>query len=157
MARNEAMEVIRKGRQTKLIILPENPGGTDEREDYLWIRILWSENPWVSIITSASSRTNTRILVKSINFRLKHQSRTVPGVPIIICLVTSVPLGTVEKRVLSVPVDTNSSAHCHRAQARVIWYSAWWWEKYSSISQVQTPRGMDAFRCCRILGWVPEF
>lgn len=71
----------------------------DEYETYLWIRMLWSENPCVSIITSASSRTNTRILVKSINFRLKHQSRTVPGVPIIICLVTSVPLGTREKRV----------------------------------------------------------
>lgn len=70
-----------------------------ECETYLWIRMLWSENPCVSIITSASSRTNTRILVKSINFRLKHQSRTVPGVPIIICLVMSVPLGTGEKRV----------------------------------------------------------
>ena len=81
----------------------------DGWEDYLWIRMLWSENPCVSIITSASSRTNTRILVKSINFRLKHQSRTVPGVPIIICLVMSVPLGTREKRVWRPPSDANHS------------------------------------------------
>lgn len=52
----------------------------------------------MSIITSASSRTNTRILVKLINFRLKHQSRTVPGVPIIICSVISVPMETRKKR-----------------------------------------------------------
>lgn len=114
-------EIMWRSKQMKFPIWTEGWGREEDSEDYLWIRILWSENPWVSIITSASSRTNTRILVKSINFSLKHQSRTVPGVPIIICLVMSVPLGTGEKRVLSTPSDANNS---NRSQFRAVQHKA---------------------------------
>lgn len=56
--------------------------------------MLWSWWPWVAIITSASSKTNTLIFLGSMNFSLEHQSSTVPGVPITICSEIFWPLST---------------------------------------------------------------
>lgn len=61
---------------------------------HLWIRMLWSWWPCVSIMTSASSSTNTRIFLGSKNLNFPHQSSIVPGVPITICSWSFVPLGT---------------------------------------------------------------
>lgn len=58
--------------------------------------MLWSWWPWVAIITSASSKTNTLIFLGSMNFSLEHQSSTVPGVPITICSEIFWPLSTAE-------------------------------------------------------------
>lgn len=61
---------------------------------HLWIRMLWSWWPCVSIMTSASSSTNTRIFLGSKNLNFPHQSSIVPGVPITICSWSFVPFGT---------------------------------------------------------------
>lgn len=58
---------------------------------HLWMRILWEENPCVSIMTSASSSTNMQILLMLSSLRLKHQSSMVPGVPMTICSSSTVP------------------------------------------------------------------
>lgn len=59
--------------------------------------MLWSWWPWVAIITSASSNTNTLIFLGSMNFSLEHQSSTVPGVPMTICSEIFCPLSTAER------------------------------------------------------------
>lgn len=64
---------------------------------YLWIRIHWSWWPCVAIITSASSKTKTRIFFKSMTRYFRPQSRTFPGVPIIIWSFSFVP-GTTNRR-----------------------------------------------------------
>lgn len=61
---------------------------------HLWIRMLWSRWPCVAIITSASSSTNIVIFLGSMSLYLVHQSRTVPGVPMIICSCNLMPRST---------------------------------------------------------------
>lgn len=58
---------------------------------HLWMRMLWEENPCVSIMMSASSSTNMQILLMLSSLRLKHQSSMVPGVPMTICSSSTVP------------------------------------------------------------------
>merc|ERR1719500_195168 len=54
----------------------------------------WSWWPWVAIITSASSRTNTVIFFRSKNLNFKLQSSTFPGVPMMMFSVILLPLAT---------------------------------------------------------------
>ena len=61
-------------------------------DKFLCILIDWSWCPWVAIITSASSSTNTRICFKSKNRNFRDQSKTFPGVPIMIWSVILEPL-----------------------------------------------------------------
>lgn len=61
---------------------------------HLCTRMDWSWWPWVAIMTSASSRTNTRIFFKSNTLNLVDQSRTVPGVPMTMWGSISWPLVT---------------------------------------------------------------
>ena len=59
---------------------------------YIRIKLTWW--PWVAIITSASSKTNTLQVRRSRHRYLTAQSTTLPGVPITICSVTFCPRGT---------------------------------------------------------------
>merc|ERR1719187_88912 len=54
----------------------------------------WSWWPWVAIITSASSRTNTVIFFRSKNLNLMLQSNTFPGVPMMMFSDILLPLAT---------------------------------------------------------------
>lgn len=56
---------------------------------------------WVAIITSASSRTNTVIFFKSKNLNLMLQSRTLPGVPMIMWS------SSLDPRAISSPLTAN--------------------------------------------------
>lgn len=54
----------------------------------------WSWCPCVAIMTSASSRTNTVIFLISNTLYLVHQSRILPGVPMMMCSPTCSPRPT---------------------------------------------------------------
>ena len=78
---------------------------TLNESSYRWILIDWSWWPWVSIMTSASSKTKTFTFFRSITRNFMHQSRTVPGVPMMMWSVSFSPRVT-EKTMRLVTIAT---------------------------------------------------
>ena len=79
-------------------------------ERFLCILIDWSWWPWVAIMTSASSKTKTRICFRSKNLNFNDQSKTFPGVPMIIWSDILLPRDSSSPRTAYLIV--NSGANC---------------------------------------------